>query len=132
MTELETLRTRNADLEEQVAYLRSELRLVLDGEQAAVLRSFLAIETQGAYALSLLYAAQGRPMSAHRLVEALPACQIRGEDRDPKQANVVVFRLRKQLGADKIQTVAGIGYTLTDAGRALVRDTLARAKMVAP
>lgn len=65
--------------------------------------------------LAYLMMQKGRIVSRTELVEHLYDQDF---DRDSNTIEVFVGRLRKKLGVDVIQTVRGLGYTLSDAGDA--------------
>ena len=65
--------------------------------------------------LAYLMMQQGRIVSRTELVEHLYDQDF---DRDSNTIEVFVGRLRKKLGVDAIQTVRGLGYTLSDGGDA--------------
>jgi two-component system OmpR family response regulator len=65
--------------------------------------------------LAYLMMQQGRIVSRTELVEHLYDQDF---DRDSNTIEVFVGRLRKKLGVDVIQTVRGLGYTLSDGGDA--------------
>jgi two-component system OmpR family response regulator len=65
--------------------------------------------------LAYLMMQQGRIVSRTELVEHLYDQDF---DRDSNTIEVFVGRLRKKLGVEVIQTVRGLGYTLSDGGDA--------------
>lgn len=109
------------DLEEQVAYLTSELGLQVRTDAIARLRLALRAATpvhHGALScaqmLAALYAADGRPLSRYQILEAVPSPSDR--DRDAKIVDVWVCAARKALGRELIANVWGQGYQLSPEG----------------
>lgn len=112
------------ELEDEVAYLRSELRPTLDHDRD---RLMLALRTTTAETLilSALYASRGHPVSNWRLADAAPAGRMTADRNDMAAVKVWISRLRKKLGADAVLTIRGLGYALTPIGVAQVEAALA-------
>jgi DNA-binding response OmpR family regulator len=121
--------SRCEELEEEVAYLKSELGLQADADLIESLRRAmplggLASKAHGAaHLVAALYRAHGRTLTRDQLMERLPSRNGR-DDRDDKLCAVYVCAARKTLGHDGIQNVWGRGYRLTDAGMAKVAALL--------
>jgi DNA-binding response OmpR family regulator len=121
---------RCEELEEQVAYLKSELGLSNDVETSDRLRramrgTYRPTHASGACGLVLaLYAAKGRLRAKWSLMEAIPPRNGGDDDRNPKIIDVYVSCARKGLGHDAIETVWGRGYRMTDVGMERVRAIL--------
>lgn len=102
------------ELREEVAWLRHELALTLDGKRIHALMNWAGLTEQQAHLVATLYQA-ARPMRASLLIDLLPARE-RGADRSAKQAHVVICAVRKKWGADAIRSSA-CGYELGASGR---------------
>lgn len=98
-------------LQEEVAYLRSELGLRVDLDHQARLRQALSLRPQTARLILILHAARGRTVPRAQLEEALPGA----EDRGSNYLSVYVSFARKALGRDSIETVWGQGFRLSPA-----------------
>jgi DNA-binding response OmpR family regulator len=111
------------ELEDEVAYLRDELRPADNGEQG---RLMAALKTTAAETriLLALYAGKGRPVSNWRLSEASPPARMTADRNDIAVLKIWISRIRRKLGADAVQTVYGIGYALTPEGAARVKAAL--------
>ena len=117
------------ELEEQVAYLKSELGLVAESDALHTLR--LAMRVPGsvgrrgpAMVVMALYKAHGRTLSKHQIMEAVPPRSGGDDNREPKIIDVWVSRARKSLGRDAIENVWGQGARLSPQGMALVAGLL--------
>jgi DNA-binding winged helix-turn-helix (wHTH) protein len=112
---------RCEELEEEVAYLKSELGLIHDATLVDQIKRALGIRPGPAHLLMALYrASPGRTVSRWHLLESLPPA-----DRpDDSIVNVYVCKLREALGDDAIVTVWGTGYRLADHARARVAALL--------
>lgn len=126
---------RCEDLEEEVAYLKSELGLQEDAEAYRRLRAAMkaAAGNSGRFqAVGLvlaLYHAKGRVLSRYQLLEVCPSPSGK-EDRDATIINVWVHQVRKALGSGVIENVWGRGYRLTDLGRQVVSAVLGEERPV--
>jgi len=112
---------RCAELEEEVAYLKSELGLTQDTSSVHALRGRFKIDPQQARLLLTLYEANGRTLTTVFLHEAISS---REHTFGSKLVHVRVMRLRKVLGKPAIETLYGLGYRLSAEGRALVCSAL--------
>lgn len=108
--------SRCADLEEEIAYLKSELGLRDDADQIEALREGLDVATAEAHFLRALYNAKGRTVSHMALLDAIPA---RMPDRDHSIVKVYASRVRARLGPGSIENIWGVGYRLSE--EALIR-----------
>ncbi len=110
---------RIAELEDEVAWLRSELGLQLLDERAARLAAAFRLTVQQARALEALAAMKpGRFLTGRLLLERITdgVDDRRAQDRD-KHPQVLVWKLRKRLGRDALINLHGFGYRLSDAAR---------------
>lgn len=118
---------RCEELEEEVAYLRSELGLNQDATDYQRLRVFMRGKSvnarQAARLILALYQAKGRAMSRLQLLDALPSPSDK-EDRNPNLIGVMVCHARAGLGREAVENVWGHGYRLSDEGVAKVRSIL--------
>lgn len=111
---------RCLELENEVAWLRSELGLRLDMEEIAKLSNAFGFSpNQSKLALTLL-ASNGRPVTRLQLDEAMPG----DADRSYSYVSVYISHIRQALGFDAIETIWGQGYRLTPAGADQIRAVL--------
>ncbi len=115
---------RIAELEEENAWLRSELGLVVDGDQLATLRKTYEMATGAACLVLALYRAKGRLLNKLQLHEAIPAIWKDHDERCVKIVDVRICHARKGVGRDAIETICGQGYGLTPEGMEKVRAAL--------
>lgn len=120
---------RCEDLEEEVAYYRTELGISDDNDRYASLRNAMREAAKGhrigghgsVELVRTLYQAGGRVLTRWQILEAVPPTDRRGEDeRNPKIVDVWVCATRKSLGHEAIENVWGRGYRLTPFGLDLV------------
>jgi hypothetical protein len=119
---------RCADLEEQIAYLRSELGLQHDNQAHRRVRDVMLTRNAGGKVgrsgsvglVMALYGAKGRPVTRWQLLETV-ASPSGNDERLPKIIDVWVCYARKTLGHDAIANVWGKGYCLTSTGMERVR-----------
>lgn len=111
---------RCEDLQEQVAFLKSELGIREDAEGLDRLRKPIGVAPGVAALILRLYDGGGKLVTYDQLHEAIPAVLTNQEDRNFRIVQVYCTRARQALGRDAIATVWGIGYRLTDVGRATV------------
>lgn len=117
---------RCADLEEQVAYLRSELGFQADNEAYRKLRSYLVYRqsrvgrASAVRVVLALYGAKGRTLTRDQLLDAVPPRSGEEDERQLKTIDVWVCFARRALGKAAIESVWGRGYRLTEAGMAAV------------
>ena len=121
---------RIEQLEAELQAARDELRAERDDDQIAIMQVRLRLQPRSARILSLLYAANGF-VSKDRLCMYL---WPNGAD-EPADTSVNIAqhicRLRAQLGHDTIETAFGMGFALTDKGRAMIDGLLKRKGRVA-
>jgi len=112
------------ELEDEVAYLRSELGLMRDDDDVAALRQAYPMPRSAARLVLALRAAGQRGLTYQQLDEALP--QTRGPDgeRQLKVLTVWACHARKALGSDAIQTIWGRGFRISPQGAARVDAAL--------
>ena len=115
------LEQRNADLEERIALLESELGLTKDATLLAEIKDRLGLKPAEAALLQVLYSAPiGRVTRNWTLLEQLPS-KGAGSDRDLKIIDVYICRIRKALRAafdiDGVETVHSLGYRLSSEAR---------------
>lgn len=113
---------RCAELEEEVAYLRSELGVQQDASLVDILKVRFGLVRGWAALLAALYRAKGRCVMRAQLEEAIPNPNDR--DRDDRIVSVYIALLRGALGKDAIATVWGSGYRLTESGLERVEAVL--------
>lgn len=119
---------RCEELEEEVAYLRSELGISINSGEVGVLRAAIRTLSPGNRAGSVgvsrfvlaLYHVHGRTLSKYQIMEALPPLNGGDDQRDPKIVDVWACAARKALGRDALENVWGRGVRLTDIGADLV------------
>lgn len=114
--------TRCAELEEQVAWLKSELGESSDEALLASLQRRHGLTRTQARVLEVLCAAHGRTVPYRRLAELL------GMDGDGDPADtlkVYAYHLRKKLGSEAVFTVWGTGLVVGPDGVAAFEATKA-------
>lgn len=115
------------ELEELIAYYEDVLGVRENVERVAQLRQAFRLPAGPAWLLSRLVAADGRLFRRDALIDHLPANDS-SLDRNEKIIDVYMVRIRKALGADGVETVWGVGWRLTPAGRQRVRAVLEQAE----
>lgn len=120
---------RCEELQEEIAWLKSELGLLTSTAQHDKLLQYLkalyAAATPSIASMILaLRGANGRPMERLQLLDAMPSPGGR-EDRGYSFVNTQVCHARRALGKAAIRNVWGVGYCLTPAGLAMVDEALA-------
>jgi len=127
-TELERLRARIADVEEELAAWRGMSEVDAETHRLLAYNIRDAFEMPGlqpAKLIATLYHSP-RPISYDVLDELMPSTI--GDDRKFRTLfNTLACYARRALGQDAIRTLRGWGYELTPAGRALVEAELAAA-----
>lgn len=112
---------RCAELEEEVAYLKSELGLRRLPTDIDRLRRHFGLANGDAELLHALYAAKGRVVTRMQCMDATSSRPDReDDDRDLKMIDVRICRIRKPLGKDAILNVWSTGYRLSPEGIARV------------
>lgn len=115
------------ELEEEVAYLRSELGITDDATSIAALRDTYGLPPAASRVLMSLYLARGRVLSKDQISDSLPVV-TRDTWSERKLADVYVCRIRAKIGHAAIKTAWGAGYYLTPEGIAKVDAALAERK----
>jgi DNA-binding response OmpR family regulator len=116
---------RCEELEEEVAYLRSEMGLQLSAEKFQRLRGRLRLAPGAINFLLVLYQAKGRMVSKLQALDALPSPVRDRDDRNTQLIGVYASHVRRALGHDAISNGWGRGYAMTPAGLARVDQELA-------
>lgn len=115
---------RIAQLEERVAYWKSEAIQSAKINQKAILQVRLKLTAHQAHILALLYAAAGKPVRRQMIADDLPRHQeVEAADN---VLSVQLHRMRKKLPPDTIGSgphASGLIY-LTEAGLQFIRETL--------
>ena len=114
---------RCAVLEEQVAYLRSELWLSDEGAEESRLAEGFGLSPQQARVLATLWRRGVRPTHWTLLDELTP---VLAEERTLPAvwARTVICNLRRKIGWGMINTCGNLGWTLSSPGRAAVEPLL--------
>jgi len=116
---------RIAALEDEIAYLKSELGLSQAAHPRLMLQHVFALAPQESWLLNTLYQAHGRVLNREFLAENVPGFH---DERDPQLINVLVSKLRRKLGRERsyIRYLHGYrGYQLSADGMALCAYALA-------
>ena len=113
------LRDRIADLEEQVAYLESELGIAVEATVVDDLRLRFGLTPQQATLVRVLLGAYPKAVSRLVLADHIPP-RWRKEDDDSNWLDVHVAHVRAKLGHGLITAVRRFGYRLTPEGHALL------------
>jgi DNA-binding response OmpR family regulator len=116
-------------LEEQVAWLKSELGIQMDSTRHAKITKGLRLQGQTAAMVLVLYQARGRVVSQVAMNDAVPSPLV-GEDRGPKFVDVQICRARKVLGKGAIENIFGKGYRLSPSGMNTVATALGERALV--
>ncbi len=118
------MRPSYEDLEEHVAFLRSELGVQVHGDKIARIRQAYRATNSTAHMILRLYEARGKPVSVEQLLESLPS-PSKSEDRSLQLVAVFGVRVREALGGqDTLENVRSFGYRLSDDARARVAIVL--------
>jgi DNA-binding response OmpR family regulator len=116
---------RIAQLEEEVAYLRSELGLAQDRERLSIIGRALGLSPAPAAILLCLYDTK-RTVSIYGLEEAYGS-RAQGENNI---VSVYICRIRRALPGG-VDTVWRLGYRLSTKGRAALDALFAKPAMIA-
>lgn len=119
------------ELEEEVAWLRSELGIQTELTVKSGLARSLGLSPGELSVVLALYRANGRVVPSSFIEETIPSTWGRAGDRCDRLVAVYVCRIRKALGAGVIETVCLMGYQLTSAGREIIRGALEGEQAVA-
>lgn len=115
------------DLEEKLAFYKSELGIQIENTQIHKMCKSLDIRPGCAYFIMALYNARCRVMTWEQLIEIIPGQHRDKESEDergPRLINVYATIARKVLGEKCIETAWGTGYCMTVAGKSRVLATL--------
>lgn len=124
MTEVERLREKVAELEEQVVYLRSELGIAIEASATDdMIQAFRLTPFEGLILMALRMA-YPRVMTRATLIDFIPP-SWRKEDAARTLLDVHVHRIRHKMGQGVIRTVYAVGFRLTPEGLSAV-DTAIR------
>ena len=115
---------RCIELEEEVAYLRSELGLLADEDALLTLGRALGVSPVVARLVLALYRANGRLLTVTHLNDAVPSAKGRDEYISQSFFASLVCLARRPLGRDAIETAWARGYRLSPAGMARVAAIL--------
>lgn len=122
------LRARIEELEEENAYLRSELGMnATEGNIVAILRRWPSLTRSHAHLLIGLYYARNRFLTLEQIEAILPK-RDHILDRDASVVKVRVSQTRKAVGFHAIGIIWGRGHTLTEEGVSLVREALSEVR----
>lgn len=118
---------RCQELQDEVDYLKGEINDVRNREnydtETGKLRQALKLTAKEAATLHMMYAANGRPISRHRLDNAT---LHDGDEREyapgSQVTSIYICRLRKVLPPKAIVTFPDQGYALSPLGMQTVRD----------
>lgn len=111
------------ELEDLVFFYEDVLGVHDDLERLSAIRKAFGLSRGPAWMLSRLIAADGRLFRRDALMDYLPANDP-VHDRGEKLIDVYVCKIRRQLGADAVETEWGIGWRLTPLGRLRCRRAL--------
>jgi hypothetical protein len=116
-------RERIAELEEEVAWLRGELGLCLEATRIDAVMRGCRIPPGPARMLLALHDAGGRVLTVAALEAVLHG---QGDDlvAGSKLVGSQVWAVRARIGPGVIRNAWGLGYAITPAGAARVREAL--------
>lgn len=110
---------RCAELEDEIRYLRRELKLDADFSRTRSVARRLGVEPKQAELLLVLHAANGKFVRSDTLRLRL------SEDSTPDTLRSHMYKARRVLGPNAITTLYGQGYGLSESGMTLVAEALA-------
>lgn len=116
-------------LEEQVAFLKSELGIVEDAFELNRIRSALGVRGWNEAKIILRLMKAKKHVATHDLLHELVSTRHR--ELSSKNVDVYVCRLRKRLGDDAIKTIWGVGFEITPVGLAIMADLLSSQEQLA-
>lgn len=123
---------RCEELEDEVAWLKSELGLALSDSEIFAVRKAFDITHGEACLMLALYKARDKVLSKALCMAAMPSPgPSKEDDRDWKMADMIVHKIRKKAGRDLIATSHGHGYQITPEGAARVALALSEADLAA-
>jgi DNA-binding response OmpR family regulator len=100
-----------AAMQEELAWLRSELGLQRSTDQLVAIGETFGLTLAEAQLVHALFRANGRVVHRAVLLEAMPS-PYGLQERDLKQVNAIVCRIRKAMGDNAIENIRGLGYRL--------------------
>lgn len=109
-----------ADLRDRVAHLERDLGESVAATDLTTIRRAYGLTNNEAWLLLALYQASPRVMTFEALLARMPCPTGDPLDRNLNQTCVVAHRVRAKAGADTLETVFGVGYRITAAGRCQV------------
>ncbi len=118
-----------AELEEELAFLRSELALQVDWSSVETIKRAFSLSPMQARLLLVLYASHGRVMSCFQIEEAMPKVHRQGDAAQYVKSQVSF--IRKKLGHEFITTSWGMGFVLPPASRAILAELIEPQKVAA-
>ncbi|HEV2365195.1 MAG TPA: helix-turn-helix domain-containing protein [Caulobacteraceae bacterium] len=124
MNALARARPTYEDLEAENAWLRAQLAERAEAEEVAHVACALRLPPTPALLLLFLQRRGHRYTSKAFLDEIFPTDGDEG--RAPNTWSVHVWRIRRALGFDAVETLWGFGYRLTPTGRARLAEVRAR------
>lgn len=110
------------ELEEEVAYWKSEAGVTTDAALVANLRHLYRLSKMEARVLEAAYRHRGRPLSRERMLELLGS-----EAVSPNIASVRACHIRAKIGKDALITNYGEGFSIGPAGIAAIEKAMRRA-----
>lgn len=123
---MQTLSERIADLEEQVAYLKSELGISRDMAIAARFKKAFGLTRGESSIVAMLYSSRFKAFTKDQLFEATRDAG-RSEEPGMKVVDVLMYRVRRRLGYQSICTIHNRGYALTPYGVEICDRAMANA-----
>jgi DNA-binding response OmpR family regulator len=113
----------HAAMADEIAELRAALGLSGRLTERRAIASAFGLAPQEARLLQTLYDAGGKVVP-HRTLDSIVLGE-KGYENGSDSVKVVVCRVRAKLGPEVVETTFGGGYSLSQAGRALVASALA-------
>lgn len=103
----------------QVRVLKSDLALADRSSQVARLCRWLKLNRQQGKLMMALYDAKGKNVSVARLMDAIDT-----QSKNHRIVGVLVSQMRALVGKNAILSDWGLGYSISQAGREVVRKAL--------
>lgn len=110
------------ELREEIAYLKSELGLNMEMARIHAVQQQFSLTTNEARLLLALFDASPRGLNR---IQAFESMEHSSDEVLIKAVDVYVHRLRQKLGFEAIETIWGIGHTLSAATTTLIKEVLA-------
>jgi hypothetical protein len=110
----QSVRNENERLQEEVAHLRRELGLVRDRSAETAFAARWGLTGTEAKVLSHLFQKKGGLATKESTMDALYSGSA--DEPEIKIVDVFICKMRKKIGADRIETSWGRGYRLTPLG----------------